>query len=138
MKVHPRLTPSQLDKVTPFQARVLEALLQVPEGKVTTYKNISKAINCKSSQAIGQALRRNPFSPEVPCHRVVKADGTLGGYSGSFQNAPKKLKRLEDEGLLFQKNKKGQLAVDSSCIYTFKVDDEELNRYHQPVIDGKI
>jgi methylated-DNA-[protein]-cysteine S-methyltransferase len=123
-----RLSALQRAKVTPFQARVLDALLQVPSGKVTTYKGISQAIHCKSSQAIGQALKRNPFAPEVPCHRVVKLDLSLGGYSGSFDNAPKKLKRLQDEGVIFLEDatKQGKWTVDPSCVYEFNVTTRDL------------
>lgn len=128
MKLTRHLTSVQRENVTPFQARVLEAILQVPEGKVTTYKGISDAIHCKSMQAVGQALKRNPFAPEVPCHRVVKSDLTLGGYHGSIDNAPKKLRRLEEEGVRFQKNRFGEWIVDPSCIHKFDFDNEVLSQ----------
>jgi len=114
-----QLTASQRSKVTPFQAKVLDALLRIPEGKVTTYKELASAIHCGSNQAVGQALRKNPFSPEVPCHRVVKTDLTLGGYGGSFLKADKKRKRLELEGVVFGENSKGKTIVDDSCIFRF-------------------
>ena len=69
-------------KITPFQRRVYLALLDVPSGTTITYGELAERIGCRSAQAIGQALRRNPFAPEVPCHRVVAADGSLGGYMG--------------------------------------------------------
>lgn len=69
-------------KITPFQRRVYLALLDVPSGTTITYGELAKRIGCRSAQAIGQALRRNPFAPDVPCHRVVAADGSLGGYNG--------------------------------------------------------
>ena len=69
-------------KITPFQRRVYLALLDVPSGTTITYGELAKRIGCRSAQAIGQALRRNPFAPEVPCHRVVAANGSLGGYMG--------------------------------------------------------
>ena len=69
-------------KITPFQRRVYLALLDVPPGTTITYGELAKRIGCRSAQAIGQALRRNPFAPDVPCHRVVAADGSLGGYNG--------------------------------------------------------
>ena len=68
--------------ITSFQRRVYLALLDVPSGTTITYGDLAKRIGCRSAQAIGQALRRNPFAPEVPCHRVVAADGSLGGYMG--------------------------------------------------------
>ena len=69
-------------KITPFQRRVYLALLDVPAGTTITYGELAKRIGCRSAQAIGQALRRNPFAPEVPCHRVVAKNGSLGGYMG--------------------------------------------------------
>ena len=69
-------------EITPFQRRVYLALLDVPAGMTITYGELAERIGCRSAQAIGQALRRNPFAPEVPCHRVVAADGSLGGYNG--------------------------------------------------------
>ena len=69
-------------EITSFQRRVYLALLDVPAGTTITYGELAKRIGCRSAQAIGQALRRNPFAPDVPCHRVVAADGSLGGYLG--------------------------------------------------------
>jgi methylated-DNA-[protein]-cysteine S-methyltransferase len=68
--------------VTPFQQRVYDACSTIPAGKVSTYGELARYLNCRSARAIGQALRRNPFAPTVPCHRVVKSDRTLGGFSG--------------------------------------------------------
>ncbi len=69
-------------EITEFQRRVYLALLEVPRGQTITYGELARRIGCRSAQAVGQALRRNPFAPEVPCHRVVAADGSLGGYNG--------------------------------------------------------
>ena len=69
-------------EITSFQRRVYLALLDVPAGTTITYGELAKRIGCRSAQAIGQALRRNPFAPDVPCHRVVATDGSLGGYMG--------------------------------------------------------
>ena len=71
----------QSDDITPFQRRVYLALLQVSKGKTITYGDLAKRIGCKSAQAVGQALKRNPFAPEVPCHRVVSSN-SIGGYFG--------------------------------------------------------
>lgn len=64
--------------MTDFQQRVYSALNLIPRGRVTTYKLLGKFIGCKSAQAIGQALTRNPDAPEVPCHRVIKTDRSIG------------------------------------------------------------
>jgi methylated-DNA-[protein]-cysteine S-methyltransferase len=86
-------------EITPFQRRVYLALLDVPAGTTITYGELAKRIGCRSAQAIGQALRRNPFAPDVPCHRVVAADGSLGGYMGERDGEQIEYKRrlLETE-----------------------------------------
>ena len=68
--------------ITPFQRKVYLELLLVPSGTTITYGELARRIGCGSAQAVGQALKRNPFAPEVPCHRVVAANGSLGGYNG--------------------------------------------------------
>lgn len=68
--------------ITPFQRRVYLTLLEVPAGETITYGELARRIGCRSAQAVGQALKRNPFAPDVPCHRVIAADGSLGGYNG--------------------------------------------------------
>lgn len=69
-------------EITEFQRRVYIALLDVPRGKTITYGELAKRIRCGSAQAVGQALRRNPFAPDVPCHRVIAKDGSLCGFNG--------------------------------------------------------
>lgn len=69
-------------QITEFQRRVYLALLEVPRGETITYKELGLRIGCHSAQAIGQALKRNPFAPEVPCHRVICSNGTIGGFHG--------------------------------------------------------
>ena len=96
--------PTQSAKrITPFQESVYAALQGIPAGFVTTYGTIAKLVRCHSSQAIGQALRKNPFAPEVPCHRVVRDDGSLGGFFGnsSEQGQSNKQLLLEEEGIVF-------------------------------------
>ena len=80
-------------EITSFQRRVYLALLDVPAGTTITYGELAKRIGCRSAQAVGQALRRNPFAPEVPCHRVVAADGSLGGYMGECDGEQIEYKR---------------------------------------------
>jgi len=72
---------------------------EIPEGKVTTYREIAKKLGTKGFQAIGQILRCNPYAPEVPCHRVVKSDGSLGGFKGSLDNRVK-VDLLKKEGVV--------------------------------------
>lgn len=86
---------------TDFERRVYAYISRVPRGRVTTYAAVGRGIGCASAQAIGQALRRNPFAPEVPCHRVVRSDLSLGGYSGQMEGAElrRKIELLESEGV---------------------------------------
>ena len=67
---------------TEFQIAVWKELLKIPKGKTKTYKEIAVAIGRpKSSRAVANACAQNPYAPEVPCHRVIRSDGSLGGYS---------------------------------------------------------
>ena len=67
---------------TVFQIAVWKELLKIPKGKTKTYKEIAVAIGRpKSSRAVANACAQNPYAPDVPCHRVVRSDGSLGGYS---------------------------------------------------------
>lgn len=68
--------------ITEFQRKVYLELLNVPCGKTISYGELARRIGCKSAQAVGQALRRNPFAPDVPCHRVIASDGSIGGFGG--------------------------------------------------------
>lgn len=89
----------------PFNQQVWELCRKIPKGKVTTYKELGKALGKgQVYRAVGNALKRNPYAPEVPCHRVVSSDGSLGGYCGKM-NSLKKRKMLEEEGILFEKGK---------------------------------
>tara|TARA_B100000902_G_scaffold276589_1_gene262365 strand:- start:1858 stop:2127 length:270 start_codon:yes stop_codon:yes gene_type:complete len=67
---------------TDFQVSVWKELLKIPRGKTKTYKEIAVAIGKpNSSRAVANACAQNPYAPDVPCHRVVRSDGSLGGYS---------------------------------------------------------
>ena len=90
-------------RTTAFQARVYTALLTVPSGRVTTYRILGDHLGCTCYQAIGQALRRNPFAPRVPCHRVIASDLTIGGFAGNRSGPDIRRKRrlLAEEGVTF-------------------------------------
>ena len=74
-------------------------VLNVPPGATITYGELAQRIGCRSAQAVGQALKRNPFAPEVPCHRVVAAGGLIGGYFGKRDGdmIERKRKLIEEE-----------------------------------------
>lgn len=76
---------------------VYKKLLEVPKGKVTTYGELARAVGLENGQRIiGQIMARNPFPVIVPCHRVVKSDGKIGGF---FYGDKVKTKMLSDEGV---------------------------------------
>ena len=66
---------------TVFQQRVWQALMEIPYGETTTYGAVARRVGCRSAQAVGQAVGRNPIAIIVPCHRVVGSDGSLTGYA---------------------------------------------------------
>ena len=98
--------------------RVYTLLKTVPRGRVTTYKALADAMGTKSYRAIGQIMRTNPYAPQVPCHRVVASDGTIGGFMGKT-NGPtiqKKITMLQKEGVNIKENK----VVDfPTVLFTF-------------------
>ena len=70
-------------KGTKFQLKVWNYLKKIPKGKVKTYKDVAKAIGKPLAvRAVANAIGKNPYPPKRPCHRVIRSDGTLGGYSG--------------------------------------------------------
>lgn len=91
--------------ITEFQRRVYLELLNVPKGQTISYGELARRIGCRSAQAVGQALRRNPFAPDVPCHRVVAADGSIGGFHGQREGAMiEKKRRLLAEEMNLEKS----------------------------------
>ena len=70
-------------KGSKFQIKVWKEIKKIPKGKVNTYKNIAKSIGYpKAFRAVANACGKNPYAPLIPCHRVIKSDFTIGGYSG--------------------------------------------------------
>ena len=68
---------------TKFQLKVWKYLKTIPKGKVKTYKQVAIGIKSpKSARAVANACAKNPYAPKIPCHRVIRSDGSLGGYSG--------------------------------------------------------
>ena len=87
-------------KGTKFQIKVWKYLKTIPKGTVKTYKQVAIAIKRpKSARAVANACAKNPYSPKVPCHRVIRSDGTLGGFSAPGGIRIKK-KLLKNEGFL--------------------------------------
>ena len=89
--------------MTSFEEQVYSITKKIPKGKVTTYKEIAQALGKpKAFRAVGNALNKNPFAPQVPCHRVIKSDGSLGGFA---QGQSKKKKLLLKEGIIVKNNR---------------------------------
>tara|TARA_Y100000590_G_scaffold37105_1_gene40056 strand:+ start:81 stop:353 length:273 start_codon:yes stop_codon:yes gene_type:complete len=86
-------------KTTLFQRKVWLYLKKIPRGKVKTYSDVAKAIGKPlAARAVANAIAKNPYSPRIPCHRVIRSDGSLGGYSGKGGVKTKKL-LLKKEGV---------------------------------------
>ncbi len=84
---------------TEFQIKVWNALIKIPIGETKTYKEIAKLIGSpKAARAVANACGKNPYPITVPCHRVVRSDGGLGGYSGKG-GVETKRQLLENERL---------------------------------------
>lgn len=89
-----------------FQGRVLTLLKKIPKGKITTYAEIAKALQVNSPRAVGQALKRNDHPEIFPCYKVVRSDGTVGGYGGNDpENIKKKILLLKKDGIEIRKGK---------------------------------
>lgn len=85
---------------TAFRRRVWEALCRIPPGETRSYLQVARDVGCRSPRAIGQANGANPIPILIPCHRVIAADGALGGYSGGEGAATKRyLLALEQRSL---------------------------------------
>ena len=95
------IEPAVWRRQSAFRRAVYRALCQVPRGRVTTYGDLARACGVPAARAVGQALRHNPFAPLVPCHRVVAADRSLGGFNGAMAGPELERKRrlLEEEGV---------------------------------------
>ena len=90
----------KLARLTPFQRSVLAECAKIPKGRTRTYSQLARAIGKpNAARAVGNALAKNPLAPMIPCHRVIKADGSLGSYSGRGGTA-KKMRLLEQERYL--------------------------------------
>lgn len=98
---------SQTNKIA---ARVYAAIVHIPAGSVATYGTVAAVIGApRAARAVGTALKKNPYAPRVPCHRVVRADGSFGEYA--YGGTKKKRAMLVAEGVVLR-----GARVDPSCI----------------------
>jgi|TARA_B110000977_G_scaffold187657_1_gene255011 methylated-DNA-[protein]-cysteine S-methyltransferase len=88
---------------TTFQIKVWNAIAKIPKGKVRTYKQLAKLIGKpKAARAVANACGQNPYPITIPCHRVIRSNGELGGYSGKGGTQQKK-ELLKKEGVVSDK-----------------------------------
>jgi len=85
---------------TQFSKNILKTLLKLKPGEISTYSDLAKRINSKAYRAVGGVLRNNPLPLIIPCHRVIKKDGKLGGFMGKMDkdwqtNLKKSLLKIE-------------------------------------------
>jgi methylated-DNA-[protein]-cysteine S-methyltransferase len=93
--------------------KLYDLLKEIPKGKVTTYKELAKKLRTKGYRAVGQIVGKNPNAPKVPCHRVVRTDGGLGGYAFGLK---KKIEILAAEGV---KVSDGKIVDFAKKLYKF-------------------
>ena len=94
--------------------RIYKKLLEVPKGKITTYGELAKAVGLKNGQrAVGKIMNKNPYPVIIPCHRVVKSDGKVGGYAYGEEIKSDMLTR---EGIVI---KNGKILDLENTIYRF-------------------
>jgi len=99
--------------MTELQDKVLKIVRQIPVGKVATYAQIARALGRpRAARAVGNALHNNPYPIIVPCHRVVRSDGGLGGYAAGTE---KKKQLLLKEGVRTKKDKIDLKRFNFSC-----------------------
>jgi methylated-DNA-[protein]-cysteine S-methyltransferase len=97
----------KLAKLSTYQQAILRILAEVPKGKVTTYGDLAKELSKRdsdwspnASRAVGTTMRNNPCGPQIPCHRVIKSDGTVGNFRGGEKGAvEEKIAMLRNEGV---------------------------------------
>lgn len=98
--------------LTEFEKKVLRKVAEIPRGKVATYGEVARAIGKpRASRAVGNALAKNPYPITIPCHRVVKGDLSLGGYTPGVE---KKRALLEEEGVEIVDGR-----VKKECLHRF-------------------
>lgn len=87
--------------MTNFAEKVYKLTARIPRGRISTYKEIACALgNPEASRAVGNALNKNPYAPEVPCHRVIHSNGEIGGFASG---TAKKINILKKEGVIISK-----------------------------------
>ena len=106
---------------TGFQREVWRAIRLIPRGKVSSYGEIARYLGRPGAvRAVGTAVGKNPFAPEVPCHRVILSDGRIGNYSGG-KGVVTKIALLSEEGVKVQN---GKIVEFASRFFRFPSNDK--------------
>lgn len=85
-----------------IRERCYKLICKIPKGKVTTYKEVAEALGVRGYRLVGKILSKNPKPVEIPCHRVVKSNGEVGGY---IMGVEKKIELLRSEGIPIKNGK---------------------------------
>jgi methylated-DNA-[protein]-cysteine S-methyltransferase len=102
VKINGKKKFMKLQNGTKFEIKVWNSISKIPRGEVRTYKELAIQINRpKSARAVANACGKNPYPVKIPCHRVIRSDGKLGGYSGKGGTKTKKM-LLKNEGYLYE------------------------------------
>ena len=101
---------------TDLQERVWKILRLIPKGKVTTYKELSRAVGSRAIRAVATAVGKNPYAPNVPCHRVVLSSGKIGNYTHP-EGVARKIELLKLEGV--EVDSKGNIIDFEDKLYRF-------------------
>ena len=96
-----------------FNERCYQKLVLIPKGMISTYAEIAKSLNSKGYRAVGNAMANNPQPISVPCHRIIRSDGSLGGYALGIN---KKIQLLNTEGIIIKNN---QVVDYKNKLYRF-------------------
>lgn len=113
--------PLENTNLTQFQKRVLELTKKIPKGKVATYGLLARLLgNGNLSRAVGNALNKNPFPIIIPCHRVIRSDGFVGGFA---KGTEMKVKLLKEENVVI--NNKNVINLKRYLVNIFELKKQE-------------
>ena len=96
----------KLKKTHSLQERCTKRLLEIPRGKITTYKELARSVGSTSARAVGTAIAKNEWLIDVPCHRVIRSDHSIGQYA---MGSDKKIALLRSEGIPIKNGKIQQI-----------------------------
>ncbi|MDR1942021.1 MAG: MGMT family protein [Endomicrobium sp.] len=106
-KTLPKEISDKMKNYPPFFVKVWKACFNIPAGKTLTYGELAVKIGSpKAARAVGMALSKNPFAPAVPCHRVIRSDGKMGGFSAKGGI------KLKEKMLKYEKENKKNASFD--------------------------